>query len=157
VILVVSDTSAISALLHVGRADILEILYDQVYIPPAVQQELLRAHRDLPSFIHVHAVAVTPGLHRRRTILDEGEACAITLAEQIHADLLLIDEKKGREEAEQSGLTYIGLVGALIEAKQRGVIPLLRPLLGQFVTEAGFRLAPALQVAVLHAVNETIS
>ncbi len=153
-ILVVSDTSAISALLQVGQAQILQTLYDRIVIPPAVEQELLRAHREIPAFVEVHAVAETLELMRRLLLLDEGEACAITLAEQINADLLLIDEKKGRTVAEQAGLRYIGLVGVLIEARRRGVIPALRPILARLVKDAGFRLAPALQTAVIREVGE---
>ena len=94
-------------------------------------------------------------MESRRDFLDEGEACAITLAQQIHADLLLIDEKKGRAEAEQAGLKFIGLVGVLVEAKWRGVILLIRPLLDQLIVEAGFRLASSLRSAVLREVGES--
>ena len=69
--------------------------------------------------------------------------------------MILVDEKKGRAVAEQAGLRYIGLLGVLIEAKRRGVIPVLRPLLVRLVTEAGFRLTPALQSAVLREVSES--
>ena len=153
-ILVVSDTSAISALVQIGEEDILRHLYDRILIPQAVQQELLRSHSSIPGFIHTHAVVPSVELEHRRSILDEGEACAITLAEQIHADLLLIDEKKGRAVAEQAGLRFIGLVGVLISAKRRGLISAIRPILDRLVTEAGFRLAPLLRAAVLREANE---
>lgn len=152
--LVVSDTSAISALLQIGQAGILEDLYEKILIPPAVECELLRAYRNIPAFVRVHAVTETPVLQDRRSILDEGEACAITLAEQVAADLLLIDEKKGRAVAEQAGLRYIGLVGVLIEAKRREVVPVLRPILERLVEDAGFRLAQPLYTAVLRTVGE---
>ena len=80
VILVVSDTSAVSALLQTEQVGLLERLYDQIVIPSVVEQELLRGHASIPSFIRVHSIEETPELQRRRTILDEGEACAITLA-----------------------------------------------------------------------------
>ena len=153
-ILVVSDTSAISALVQIGETSILRHLYDRILIPRAVQQELLRSHKSIPDFIHVHAIVHSVELEHRRSMLDEGEACAITLAEQIHADLLLIDEKKGRAIAEQAGLRFIGLVGVLIEAKRRGVISAICPILDRLVTEAGFRLAPVLRAAVLREANE---
>ncbi len=63
-ILVVSDTSALCALLQIGYERVLEALYERIVIPPAVEQELLRAHRDIPPFVHVHGVAETPGLQR---------------------------------------------------------------------------------------------
>ncbi len=134
--------------------DILARLYDRICVPTAVHQELLRAHNEIPGFIEVRPVAGSAELDRRRMVLDEGEACAITLAEQIHADLLLIDEKKGRLVAEQAGLRYIGLVGVLIEAKRRGVITAVASVLDRLVSEAGFRLSPLLHAAVLREVAE---
>ena len=52
------------------------------------------------------------------------------------------------------GWSDIGLVGVLIEAKRRGVIPVLRPLLARLLDEAGFRLAPTLLAAVLREASE---
>lgn len=42
---------------------------------------------------------------------------------------LVIDERLGRQAARQLGLTVTGSIGVLIEAKQRGYIPAVRPLL----------------------------
>jgi len=154
VTIVVSDTSAISALLHIGEVEVLRLLYDRVIIPRAVEVELRRAHQDIPEFIDVHEVGESPRLEHLRAVLDEGEACAIALARLLQADLLLIDEKKGRLEAERLGLRYIGLVGVLVEAKRCGVLQAVRPILDRLVDEAGFRLAPALRSAVLLEVKE---
>ncbi len=96
---VLSDTSAISALLQVGRVEILQELYGDVIIPVAVERELRRSHSCIPDFIKVLSVAECPALQMRCAMLDKGEAHAITLAEQLHADLLIIDERKGRLEA----------------------------------------------------------
>jgi len=141
-------------LLRIGREEILQALYDRILIPQAVQQELLRGHMAVPSFIEVREMAESSDLRRLRTILDEGEACAIALAKQIHADLILLDEKKGRAAADQAGLRYIGLVGVLVEAKWRGVISAVRPILERLVEDAGFRLAPSLRAAVLREAKE---
>jgi predicted nucleic acid-binding protein len=46
--IVVSDTTAVSNLLTVGRADLLVSLFQRVLIPPAVWAELLVFHSDLP-------------------------------------------------------------------------------------------------------------
>jgi predicted nucleic acid-binding protein len=51
--IVVSDTSPLTALLTVGQADILPKLFDQVIIPEAVRVELLRSHPLLPEWLHV--------------------------------------------------------------------------------------------------------
>lgn len=49
--IVVSDTSAITALLQVRRESLLKELYDDVVIPEAVRTELLRTHPLLPAFL----------------------------------------------------------------------------------------------------------
>ena len=51
--LVVSDTSPLTALLKIGRAGLLRQLFSEVLIPPAVESELLRNHPLLPAWLEV--------------------------------------------------------------------------------------------------------
>ncbi len=77
-------------------------------------------------------------------------ACAIDL----NASLLLIDEQHGRTVAQRLGLRVIGLLGVLIEAKHRGLIPAVRPLLDALINRAGFWVTRDLYVQVLRAAAE---
>ena len=63
------------------------------------------------------------------SLLDLGEASAIALSFEIKDCLLIIDDIKGRKYSIQNGLAIIGTVGILLEAKLRGVIPLVKPIL----------------------------
>ncbi|MGD2088198.1 MAG: hypothetical protein PVH61_18620 [Candidatus Aminicenantes bacterium] len=54
--------------------------------------------------------------------LDKGEAETIILAEELQADIVLIDEKFARNFAEIRGLKLSGSLGVLLEAKNRGII-----------------------------------
>ena len=102
--IVVSDTSPITALLQIHRIELLAALVGYVIIPPAVDNELRRSHTDIPAFIRVHAIKETSSLSDMIAAMDRGEAEAILLAEQLHADLVLMDEKLGRRVAVEHGL-----------------------------------------------------
>ena len=114
----VSDTTAVTTLLKVGRVDLLTGLLGQVLIPPAVEHELLKHHGALPSCCSVRRVADSDRLRRLLTQADPGEAEAIRLMVETHADLLLIDAKKGRRLAEAEGVRCFGLPALVLAARQ---------------------------------------
>jgi hypothetical protein len=62
-------------------------------------------------------------------LLRELFSTAITLASEISADAILIDESDGRRVAEARGLDVVGTLGVLIAARQYGLIGPLRPLI----------------------------
>ncbi|MFM8470971.1 MAG: DUF3368 domain-containing protein [Limisphaerales bacterium] len=152
--IVVSDTSVITSLMQVGCVRLLRDLHGEVLIPPAVSAELLRSHRELPSFLEVRPVANRTRVANLVVELDEGEAEAIVLAGEVKADLLLIDEKLGRQVALREGLRITGLVGLVVEAKQRGLITSVHELLGQLETEAGFRVSNAVKTEAFRLAGE---
>jgi uncharacterized protein len=78
----------------------------------------------------------------------------MTLAAELKSDLLLLDERKGRMAAERLGLRFIGLLGVLAEAKQRGLIPAIRPIMDDLRRVAGFWISPQLYEHVLHVAGE---
>ena len=61
-------------------------------------------------------------LLRRSTGLDAGESEAIILSDISGADLLLMDEVKGRQVAKQMGIQLMGTVGVLLIAYQEGYL-----------------------------------
>ena len=86
--------------------------------------------------------------------VDCGEAEAIALAEELHADCLLIDERKGRRLAKQQGVPVIGLLGVVLMGKRAGEIRSARGLLDQLDREAGIYLTDELKNAALKSVGE---
>ena len=152
--IVVSDTSPITALITVRQVELLQELFDEMFVPQAVQTELLRTHATLPTWIHTQEVAATRDLKRFSEIVDAGEAEAIALAKEMHADRLLIDERKGRRLALAEGIHVIGLVGVVLLAKRKGRILSARVVMDRLVNEAGVYLDPELVNSALQSVGE---
>lgn len=109
-------------------------LYSTVIVPEKVYDELIEGLRsknlkpDLPWLV-VRQVSSTSDVKNLLLSLDEGEAQAIVLSQELKADLLLIDEQAGRQIARNLGLRTTGLLGVLIEAKSKSLIPAIRPIL----------------------------
>lgn len=152
--IVVSDTSPLTALLTIGQADLLTNLFGEVIIPPAVHSELLRTHPILPSWLHVQKLRDDSKTRLYSQNVDCGEAEAIALAEELRADHLLIDERKGRRLAQQRGVPVLGLLGVILIAKRARLIPSARALLDQLDREAGMYLGEQLKNTALKTVGE---
>ena len=88
-----------------------------------------------------------------QTHLDRGESEAIVLAEELRADLVLMDESAGRRELAVRGIAFIGTVGVLMQAKQHGLIAALKPELDQ-LRVSGFHLTDHVYRACLALVGE---
>ena len=152
--IVVSDTSSISALLRIGKCDLLKRLYGEVLIPEAVKAELLRAFPVVPQFLQCHKILDHAEVRRLQSELDLGESEAIVLAREHNADLLLIDEPRGRRVALREGLPIIGLLGVLVFAKRERLVNSVRELTDRLGVEAGFRISAQLKEAVLKQAGE---
>jgi len=160
--IVTSNTSPIVNLATIGQLDLLQQLYGQVTIPQAVYYEIVVAGTGHPGATEVEAfdwIKTQQATNRTvvaslRLELDEGEAEAIALAVELKADLLLLDERKGRAIASRLELKFIGLLGVLIEAKHRGLILSVKPVLDDLIGKAGFWIGQELYDHVLQATGE---
>src|SRR5438093_28886 len=107
-VVVVSDSSPVRVLHHLKLLEVCRELYQTVYLPIAVVNELRTATRNIPAIDLTpypwliirdpHAVPADLGVPEN---LDLGETQAIGLALELHADLLLIDERQGTHAAER--------------------------------------------------------
>ena len=154
--LVVTDTSCVIALDRIERLPLLPALYDEVVAPQAVAAEYARKSTvPLPDWLRIAEVQDREGV--RRLILrglDWGEAEAITLAQELAAVRLLIDEVRGRKAAVGFGLPITGTAGVLALAKDLGLLTAVKPELDALRDAHSFRLSDALYEAVLREVGE---
>lgn len=86
--------------------------------------------------------------------LDRGESEAIVVALELGADLLLIDERTGRDIARRMAMRRTGLVGVLIEAKSQGLIASVSEELDRLVAQTTFRIHPTVRTEALRLANE---
>src|SRR5262245_30893155 len=129
---VISDTSPLHYLILIGHAEVLPSLYNEVLIPEAVATELQQPGAPesvrnwiapAPFWLQVVPV-VAPDAPAVFTDLDPGEHDAIVLALQVKADLLIMDDREGVEEARRLGLAITGTLGVLDRAAERDLIDL---------------------------------
>jgi predicted nucleic acid-binding protein len=85
--------------------------------------------------------------------LDRGEAEVIALAQELGADLLIIDERLGRRHADRLGFAVTGTLGVLLRAKEQGFIAEVRPLIEE-LRRQGIHLAEPLVKRTLELANE---
>jgi len=155
-LIVVSDTSPILNLDRIGRIDLLPQLFGQVVVPTTVFQELSK----LPNRSYAFPwLTITSAVNQElvtslRMELDPGESEAIVLAQELNADILLIDERRGRRVASRYGLNFTGLLGILAQAKARSLIPHVGPILEELQTVANFWISPGLKQEFLELLGE---
>jgi predicted nucleic acid-binding protein len=124
---VIADTGPVNYLILIQHIDLLPRMFQKVVLPGAVQRELssLAAPPAVqrwvfapPAWLEVietQGADPAAGLH-------QGESAAIALAVSLHADLLLMDERKGVKVARGKGFRVTGTLGLLEMAAQRGLV-----------------------------------
>jgi predicted nucleic acid-binding protein len=127
--IVIADTSPIIALVNIGHIDVLARMFGAVVVPTAVAFELADARRPQkvrdfiaspPAWLAIRSattIETIPDIHA-------GEIEAISLASELKADLLLIDDADGRQAAAERGLLTVRTTPLLADAADRGMIDL---------------------------------
>lgn len=157
--IVVADTSPICYLLLIGHIDLLPTLFGKIIIPQAVCDELMNEGApgvlrawiiQPPAWLEIQHMT-TPLRATSPDRLHAGELEAIALAEQLNADLIILDEKAARETAFQCGLKVTGLLGILDEATARGLIDSTTAI--DRLQRTTFRASPRILKALLDRHN----
>ena len=149
---VVSDTSPLHYLILCGAESVLPRLFERVVIPPIVFAELQQPNTPAAVQQWVQGLPAWIAVQKPTTIdftlqVDAGEREAISLAREIHAAAVLIDDRAGRLAAAKCGLTVVGTLGLLEQASVRGWLALPEAL--ERLRKTNARLDPKLVEAAL--------
>jgi predicted nucleic acid-binding protein len=140
--------------------DLLQHLYGEVVMPPAVRDEVIAGgpagigSAEVREAIWLRLISLQDP--RRADLLadlDRGEAEVIALAQELDATLVIIDERLARRHAERLGLNLTGTLGVLLRAKRRGLVSAVAPLIDQ-LRHGGIRLSDSVVVEVLRLADE---
>jgi len=156
--IVVSNATSLISLSLINQLGLLKTLYGQVYIPPAVYEEVVTKGKGRPGakevtkadWIVVSEVpeAARGAVQPRPTALHAGEIEAMELALWLQAKLVILDEKLARKIAKAQGLNVVGTIGILKHARDRGLLADLKGALDE-LRSSGIRISDKLYREVL--------
>ena len=154
--IVVSDTTPLNYLIFIDSARVLRAIFGRVYVPSAVMNEL--SHPRSPEPVRTWAssppgwLTVQDPTQTRPSKIGAGESAAISLALELEAGRVLIDDRDGSKEARRSGLNVVGTLGILEEAARRGLIDVEQSI--KELKNTNFRASETLYQSVLDRVRE---
>lgn len=157
---VVVNSTPLIVLCGIGKLELLRELYQEIFIPAAVYQEVT-AVRDSAclqimtqkSWIHVEKIQNETERKMYKAKLHAGEVEVMILAQEQKADLVIIDDNAAKKTAKYLGLTVTGSLGVLLKAKQEGFIKQIHPLLSE-MKKNGFYIDLKLEAMVLRYAGE---
>lgn len=148
--IVISDASPLIALADIEELDLLQKLYQKVFITDIVRSEI---HADLPLWIEESSNYNRKQFQVLQLELDSGEVSAIALALENPERRIIIDESKGRSVAKRLGLKVTGTLGIIIKAKEQGLIKSGKDILIK-LEKHGFWLSERLKNDIIARLKE---
>ena len=136
---VVVNSTPLISLHDIGRLDVLSKMYNHVYIPQGVYEEVCvdgdMSKSTLLSFPNFSIQHITNENAKKyfKTALHKGEVEVMILADELNADICIIDDKLAREYAKYLGLTITGTLGLFVKAKERGILDLVAPCMDAMI------------------------
>jgi predicted nucleic acid-binding protein len=157
----ICDTSVLIALHQVGLLHILPALSPTVVAPAAVAQELATGRsegHDVPdiaglNWLSIRTPAARPALPDASR-LGDGESDVLWVALETSGGVAVLDELAARRVAGQLGIAFTGTLGLLVDAKNRGLIPAITPVLLE-LDHHDFHMSPRIRETILKAAGET--
>ena len=149
---IVSNSSPLIALEQIEKLDLLNELFGEILVPDAVATEIAPTVRSR-SWIQQQPLSGTLLPNTLRPALGPGERAAISLAAEVNASTIILDDEPARKIAAQLKIPIIGTAGVLLLAKDRKLIAAVKPCLDALI-EHRFFLARAVYELILNRTGE---
>lgn len=145
----VSDSTPLINLAKIKKIELLKVLFNKVYISPAVYKEVVingkgrYGSQEVSSakWISVEKVKDIFAVNLLLNTIDEGEAETIVLAKELRANYLLLDQVSARKIAyiikskEKLNIQIKGTLGLLVIGYRKGIIPNLKVVLDELIAK----------------------
>lgn len=157
---VIADAGPLIAFARLGQLALLKQVFEQVLVTEEVfaectcRSDYAEAQPILEAVQNqvIQRCTAPPSHFELALHVDVGEASAIAAAAEWGVSVLM-DDKAGRRMAKRFGVPCIGTVGVLVLAKQKNLLPSIRPLLDQ-LTQSDYFLGDHLIASALAAAGE---
>ena len=147
---IIVDTSCLIILSKIKELHLLKLLYGEILITDTIAKEF---DEPLPNWIIICPIKLNENVFLFEKRIDKGEASAIMLALEIPNSTIIIDDFKGRSLAKELGIKVTGTMGIIILAKNKKLIPSIKPMLEK-IKETNFYISKELENEALGLAKE---
>lgn len=144
---IIADSACLIGLSKINKLNILQQLFDEILIPPAVYHEVVVLGSGRKGAIEIKQAVWIKTINIKNQLaaqafqlnLGKGESEAIVLASELEADFIILDDWRARQTAISLSLNVIGTAGILAKATQKGFITNFEEVIEE-LRQIGFRL-----------------
>jgi len=147
---IIVDTSCLIILSKIKELYLLKLWYEEILITDVVAKEF---NEPLPDWITVCSIKFNEKEFLFEKRLDKGEASVIILALERSNSTIIIDDFKGRALANELGIKVTGTIGIIISAKNKKLIPSIKPILEK-IKETNFYISKELENEAVELAEE---
>ena len=148
--IVIADTSCLIVLSKINELDLLHRLYGNIITTLEVAKEF---DEPLPTWITLNKISDKHVQQLLELQVDTGEASAIALALETADCTIILDDFKARKLAYKLGLKITGTIGIIVKAKQKDLIPSIKPYLKK-IRDTNFHLSAEIELQALKLAKE---
>ena len=156
----ICNASPLQYLHQLGLLHLLSELMKKIIVPAAVAREIeagLASGVDLPDLNALEWIEIrqpqAAKISNLVTDLGAGETEVLILAFESEDAVVILDDALARQAAERLNLKFIGTLGILLNAKNKGLIDKIEPILDD-LDSLRFRLSAKTRQAVLELAGE---